>query len=93
MIHAYKIALDPGVAIILLWNDEEHLEKWEKVTATSTESLSEVRQVKIPIEHVPELKTPPNVNREKATIVAVGISKRPDYSDCRVMYHMTVGKK
>lgn len=88
VIGAFNAKLVPGTALIICWNDKEHLQTWGNGTGGA--HTAGVRVATVPLKSMPELETKPQLDREKVTVVAVGISKEKDYGDCRILYHMTV---
>lgn len=82
-----KTPITPGNTIIALWKNEAQLEQWTKLAADS----SEIRILTVPTASVPMLKIEGNI--KAVTVVAVGFGVKEDYSDVRVVYHMTIAPK
>jgi hypothetical protein len=91
--------LIPGQTIIVLWQNEAHLEEWINVSEkdpdvrlaiflTSSRSSPDVRILTVPTSHLPMIKVEGDIN--SVTVVGVGFSVDEDYSDTRLAYYMTV---
>lgn len=76
-----------GHTTLFMWRDREHMMQWYEMETPEGEDM---RIVRLPSCHLPDLHTMAGVDYERAAIVGLALSKEANYSDCRVIHHMAV---
>jgi hypothetical protein len=85
-IRSNQFKFKAGGAIILIWNDKDHLKEW---TDRKVENSKAVRVVSIPLASLPMLAAD---DRDNVCVVAVAFGKKEDRSDTVCVYHMITKK-
>ncbi|AYV76971.1 MAG: hypothetical protein Barrevirus6_9 [Barrevirus sp.] len=84
IVNSSKIPLEKGHTILAIWRDQDHLDQW----LNKADSSTDIGLLNVPSEYLPNLEI--ESSRSEATIIAACLCEKPDYTDLRSVYYMSV---
>ena len=77
----------PGMTILYVWRDKEHLEEWY---THSVKNSTDVRVARLPSSYLPEMDKTGGVSKDDVTMIGIALSAKEDYSDTICLYYIAV---